>query len=289
MFKNKYLNECYERYGFVVIRKFFSEEQLKTIGQKYYELFPQRPVNMPGMWATQQYQNGQSQLELAELLLGHFGNRANEIFNARFRTGVVMDKFPGLLSECKPHRDWSVTDEKRFESAVIWSSLKDITMKNGPVYFLPGSHKASTFLQVPFAEWPYQKFEAIIKKYSQIVLVNKGDLVVYSSRVVHGSLPNLSGEDRPVITMGITDFDAQLVYYYKDAEMGDEPVEGYNVESEFFHTHRFGTRPDNRTPDFIVEQEVKAYDQASFEEMCMSLPTLSADYDTAYPFQEMST
>lgn len=129
------------------------------------------------------------------------------------------------------HQDWVFVDEEGgYTSATLWIALSDIVKKNGSVGFLPGSHNDFNFRFVPMqvCETPYSDVQEELAETLIIEELKKGEALIWDHRVLHGSLPNLSEEDRLVSSIAITHADAPMQMVYKlpnDEKIGIFPID----------------------------------------------------------------
>jgi hypothetical protein len=265
------LNQSFEHDGFVVLQNFYTEADIEAVAKVYYALY--KEVAADGMWASNYAYSEEYQRPLTDLLMEISVPKLQRWFNdCRIITGVIMDKFKGPSSESLPHRDWTITDETKYDGWLIWSPLQDITRDNGMLYALPGSHKRFYGVQAAVTPWPYLPFTDIIKKYSRELLLRRGDAVVYSNRLIHGSYPNTTNERRPIITMGCLQREADLLYFYKDKQQANALIEIYKVHDiSFFHQHDHQTRPKDLKLLGTTLDGYERFTAQSFEQACREL------------------
>jgi ectoine hydroxylase-related dioxygenase (phytanoyl-CoA dioxygenase family) len=100
------------------------------------------------------------------------------------------------------HQDLGVANESADDSEVItaWFGLTDAPIKAGPLRVVPGSHRTGLLthcrdyegngpeFRVPYVQIPERLFDVD----HQVPLPTKaGDVILFDSQTVHGSLPNL--------------------------------------------------------------------------------------------------
>lgn len=86
----------------------------------------------------------------------------------------------------------------------VWVALEDISPESGPVTYYPGSHKLPAFDYQDISEkfrptkdlpdsFYYEQYEPFIQKAMEIhgfspeeLIINKGDLLIWSANIVHG-------------------------------------------------------------------------------------------------------
>ena len=86
----------------------------------------------------------------------------------------------------------------------VWVALEDITEENGPVFYYPGSQRLTEYdfshikstADTPSYEKNYNEYEDFIEKIVEVnklekkkFLAKKGDLLIWSSNIIHGGSP----------------------------------------------------------------------------------------------------
>ena len=104
----------------------------------------------------------------------------------------------------------------------VWVALEDITEENGPLFYYPGSQKLAeyNFAQIKnSADLPsyenYKEYESFIEKIiaankfeKKVFLAQKGDLLIWSSNILHGG--------SPVTKAGSTRWSQVSHYFFED-------------------------------------------------------------------------
>lgn len=158
-------------------------------------------------------------------------------------------------SQCPLHQDWSFVDERRHQAVSLWCPLVDITLENGPLAVVPGSHRASEPPRPNYATGEdYQQFRPLFpllrEKYARELCLSAGECLLYDGAIVHSSRPNHSNEDRVVVVAVIIPDGAQLRHYWRPSR---DAVEAFDVDEDFFLTEvEVGRRP-NREPSEVLE------------------------------------
>lgn len=158
---------------------------------------------------------------------------------------TFLVKNPNPSSTVTVHRDFSVQDEPDFSYQNIWLPIVDTTAENGQLHVLKKSH---LFFDYPLPHntlWPYLKFEQMFVKHCHVISANAGDLIIYSDKLVHGSLDNLTDKPRPVVHFGLLHPEAKLLYYYHNEKTNEVTV--YEVPYDFFFENAWGNQ-DGRFP-----------------------------------------
>ena len=131
--------------------------------------------------------------------------------NLRFHHGKVNSKLPGSATEVKWHQDFPFQPMTNDDIITCLLFLDDVTLKNGPLEVIPGSHKGPLY-----SHWHGGIFTGavdpniIAEQNKKIVSCTgkAGSVCLMHASLLHGSAPNLSDNAR---TLYIT------TYYAEDA------------------------------------------------------------------------
>jgi hypothetical protein len=154
-----------------------------------------------------------------------------------FTTSFVV-KEPGKKNIVPPHQDWSFVDETKYCSATIWIPLQDVNEENGALGVIPGSHKLFDYPRSspsPQSKSPLSDHIFTLFPYTQIVPLKVGECLIFDTRLIHASPPNLTDLPRIAVCLGITDKAADLIHYYQNPKSNGKELLRYKVENNFFN------------------------------------------------------
>jgi hypothetical protein len=142
------------------------------------------------------------------------------------------------------HADWSLTDELKFQSMILWVSLMDIDETNGALHFLPGSHKYTDKVRghgLPFA---YENFDKeLLKKHEEIVCTRKGEAIIFDLSCLHYSPNNKTSKARIAFNVGLIPNEAPSLHFCSYKELNAGQMEIYEVGDEFYHQYQLNEKP----------------------------------------------
>lgn len=175
--------------------------------------------------------------QITGLLAPYWARHLDEVFTdhaVAFSTFVV--KYPGHESGMYLHDDRSFVDERRFRACTMWVPLVDTSpeLDNGCLHLVPGSHQimpAASGTNTPDWIRPYEHY---LIEHLRPVSVPAGHALVYDTKALHWSPPNLSDGPRPAIASAIYPRAAQLVHVVGD---GPHRRRIYAVDTDFFVQH----------------------------------------------------
>ncbi|MCY4418809.1 MAG: phytanoyl-CoA dioxygenase family protein [Cytophagales bacterium] len=138
------------------------------------------------------------------------------------------------------HQDWSFVDEQKFYSVTLWCPLVDVSLENGALGVIPGSHRWYEGIRpspVPPYSPPYSHLSAEMFSYLQLKEMQAGEALMFDHRLLHGSPPNRGQKDRVVVGMVLTHARAKLMHYYLIPKSPVPTVEALSIDSNFFHIY----------------------------------------------------
>ena len=129
----------------------------------------------------------------------------------RFHHGKVNSKLPGTATQIKRHQDFPFQPMTNDDLITCLLFVDDVTLKNGPLEVLPGSHKGPLYSHWHNGVFTGAVNEEVIRR--QIDKVVKctgpaGSVCMMHASLLHGSAPNLSDQSRTLYI---------ATYYSEDA------------------------------------------------------------------------
>ena len=125
--------------------------------------------------------------------------------SVRFDTGKLNMKSAGYGAPVEWHQDWAFYPHTNDDLAAVGIMLDDMTMENGPMLVVPGSHKGPVWdHHGPNGRFCGAMDPANLAKGGGGIDLSKampclgktGSITVHHVRAVHGSATNLSGRER---------------------------------------------------------------------------------------------
>jgi len=129
----------------------------------------------------------------------------------RFHHGKVNSKLPGSATQVKWHQDFLFEPMTNDDMITCLLFLDEVTLENGPLEVLPGSHTGPLYSHWHDGEFTGAVDEKIIEPQRDRILKCTGPagaVCLMHASLLHGSAPNLSDKPR---TLYIT------TYYAEDA------------------------------------------------------------------------
>ena len=105
------------------------------------------------------------------------------------------------------HQDWSVVEEDKYQTLFVWCPLIDVSVLNGGLFVLPGSHRY--FASLRSGSYPSNRYvlPAGLARLHQGHPLKAGEAILYSDALFHGSHANNGTRDRIVVTARVMERD----------------------------------------------------------------------------------
>lgn len=253
VFRSRRLERRFKRDGYVIVP--FADPEELLAARRVYEQLDSGVAT--GYYASMHSHDLDYKAAVDRELRARFWDRlARLLVDHEPVVGAFMVKHPGEDSAVPPHQDWLVTDERRFGAINCWFPLMPVDGTNGQMSVLRGSHRYIEGLRgspaFPTQIGPIS--DVIADEFLEPVDVPLGSAIIYENRLLHGTPPNRSHEERVVAYLGAAPAGSGRVHYYLRP---DGTVEGSRVHQDFFVEFNIGDRPDGdvfvEIPDYGIE------------------------------------
>lgn len=187
---------------------------------------------------------------------------------------TFLTKQPGSGGVLPLHQDPSVVDERRHRATSVWIALDDIAtnLGNGPIHVLEASHRVGYEWRGTDTQPSYlDDLDGLESLWADATPVDvaAGDVLLWDSRLLHGSPPNDSGLPRRALA-GVCVARATPLCHAVAAE-GDR-VEILRVDEQFFvETSPRATR-DTLPTGYPVIATVPRADEPTSTEALLARP-----------------
>ena len=232
LLRNPSLQQQFERDGFVTIR-LLSPDQIQDLLALYRRTMPQQSVT--GLYESSRNNPYELNRLINDVIRQQVSEAAKGIFlPSRIYGGTFMVK-SHVNSEMLPlHQDWSLVEEQQYSTLFVWCPLVDVSVLNGGIFALPGSHR--WFKVLRSGTYPSNRYvlPEQLHGYVKDIPLQAGEAILYDDALFHGTHANNGDADRIVITAQVIEDKAPLVYFHKSSET---QVEVYEGSPEFYLKH----------------------------------------------------
>lgn len=241
---DKKLNDLFNRDGYVIVTLLSSEEIKKMLS--FYN--QNQPVyrNAFTSFATDNYDyRKQVDTEIKSVLSPAF---AELFIRHQPFWGNIFTKTPGSFA-IPLHADFQYVEEPENISVNVWSPLVDITLDNGPLGVIRGSHRVVHSMRGTNVTNHYrQHAQEMQDKFGDLLLLKAGEAIIYDHRLLHFSGANNSATNRIAITLVGTPIGKQIIHYYA-ADENSTTIYKYHINSvdDFLKT-KFLQKPGHLVP-----------------------------------------
>lgn len=230
VFRDENHQREFEKNGFIIL-PFYTPQEISELEALYYRLHPK---DEQGFFPSTFSNNKQYRTE-ADSEIRRIGSRSIEQYckDVKVVCGSFIVKAPGPDSGMCVHQDMSLVDESRFTGINIWVPLVDLTIENGTLFVLPGSHRLfPTYRSSSIPEFFSDVMDDMID-YLQPVIIKAGQAVFFDQSIVHFSPPNFSNKIRIVTNTYFTHKSTEFRTYYWNKEQADNKIEVFAQDDNF--------------------------------------------------------
>ncbi len=230
VFRDENTQSEFEKNGFVIL-PFYNHEEVKELNALYHHLHPQDEKGFfPSTFSKDKKYRYEADAEIKRI-----GKRSIEKYcqDVKVVCGSFIVKSPGRESGMCVHQDMSLIDESRFTGINIWAPLVDLTIENGALFVLPGSHRIfPTYRGSSIPEFFSAVMDDMID-YLKPVIIKAGEAVFFDQSIIHFSPPNYSDKIRIVTNTYFTHKTTEYRTYYWNKEEYGNAVEAFAQEDDF--------------------------------------------------------
>jgi hypothetical protein len=242
-------HEHYLKYGWCVVKNVVKDEEINSFMNTFTEI-----SKLEG------FELDKNLLNSGRLFNPEIRKKTQDVINHNAKTilprmfdmnktdphtgGAYQVKPPHENSDLLIHQDSTVIDETKDYCLFVWIPFCDVTMQNGVISFVSGSHLWGNTQRSLGVPWQFRNHTKTLYTFAKPVTLSKGDVLVFDPACIHASAPNLSKEIRHAITITVLRKNYQLVYYFRNKEIDDKLVEKYYVDENFYYGYDFISKPD---------------------------------------------
>ncbi len=270
VFRDENHQRDFEKNGFIIL-PFYDIQEINELDALYHRLHPK---DEKGFFPST-FSNDKNYRNEADSEIKRIGNRSIEKYCCDIKVvcGSFIVKSPGPESGMCVHQDISLVDESRFTGINIWVPLIDLTIENGTLFVLPGSHRIfPTYRGSSIPEFFSPVMDDMID-YMQPVIIKAGEAVFFDQSIIHYSPPNFSNGIRIVTNTYFTHQSSEFRTYYWDKNNANQ-VEAFAQDDNFMtNFEQFGENIKDRPKvgkslgvvDYNFPLADKNYFEAHFE------------------------
>ena len=248
LFKDPQLQEQINEKGFVTL-PFIGKAELAELRSFYSEIHPDgAPGKIDGIHMTTWCEDYDYKMMVADRLADIYKKPCEDVFeDYRTLNNVFIVKDSGE-TPFKVHQDWNVVDEKENFAINVWIPLYDITMNEGGLWVVEGSHKIDRHVRGSAYLFPdYSPFNDELEKAAKSVSLKAGEAIVFYVNIIHGSPSNYGETERIASCFSVIPKNAPLnIYFQKEV---DDPLEVHSPNDDFvYHYKHLRTETFERAP-----------------------------------------
>lgn len=229
VFKEQETQLSFEKNGFVIL-PFYTPEEIKELNELYHKLHPKDELG----FFPSTFSKDKNYRAIADEEIRRIGSRSINQYcqNIKVVCGAFIVKNIGIDSGMCVHQDMSLVDESRFTGINIWVPLVDLTIENGALFVLRGSHRMTPTYRGSSIPECFSPVMNEVIDFLEPVTVKAGEAVIFDQSIIHFSPPNFSDDIRIVTNTYFTHQDAEFRTYYWNKDFGNN-VEAFAQDNSF--------------------------------------------------------
>jgi hypothetical protein len=239
-FKDPSTREAFARSGYTVVPGMFAQNvpQLTAIYRSMLgALDASDPYFEPPMTGTTTIGSVALRRRICDDVSTIIAPRLGELLDDyRFLGAGFRVKQAGPHSALPQHQDPTMVDEERYWSMNVIVPIVDTTPDNGALRVVPGSHRTMPKLRSldlqdraeTFA--PHELTDPLV----ETVPMRAGDAIFYLNALLHGSGPNMTTQERPLVMGTLLSRDTPMTVYFRSPH-NPRILERYEVPDDYFN------------------------------------------------------
>lgn len=241
--------DSYAKNGYAIIRNIVTNELIEIIKCTYEKLTKSEKFHESESFITSANYSKELQACVHESLKDVNKILLPKIFNTDAIHSDILNllvlKYSNKPEPLLPHLDVSLVDEFMAPTTYLWVPTEYVDKLNGTLMVLPGSHHWATWQRThdQYASPIKSHLKPLLKKMTPITL-NKGDLIIFDSSLIHASVANTSKNVRIAMNTGVVPKGFDLVHYQR---LNNKKIEKYIIDINFWEEGHY-TNP-NSVPD----------------------------------------
>lgn len=261
---------AYIKNGYVVIKKVIDDDAINSVLRLHEEI-----SKMPGYFESDKLETSIAfGTEIHQKVIKEIQTISTNIFNSILDPNLCHYDFGGgIIIKNKgcwfaPHQDCSIIDEYKGTTSYAWMPTVTMNDNNGTFYAIPGSHRWAAWQRSSqHTSWPLKKFEQLLWNNMIPIYVEKGDILLFDSALIHASGDNKTDQKRIAFNACIIEKKAQHIQYVLDKKTPKGKIEKFLVDIEYWYKGNLWGRPKGYkrevekliypkllTEKFIIEQ-----------------------------------
>ena len=183
--------------GYVILRNVISDEELSIVYDEYLEIQENNDFVVNDKFESSgNFKSVELQKRIfifIQDLMNKVAPRFADLSNCDIGDGGAFFIKPNTdKSRLEPHQDSTVIDENKEYAIFVWIPLCNITKNNGALYVLPKSHLWGNTYRSQHIPWAFRNIHKQLWEYMEPIYLNKGDIVLFDSSIIHASEKNNS-------------------------------------------------------------------------------------------------
>ncbi|XP_063240666.1 LOW QUALITY PROTEIN: phytanoyl-CoA dioxygenase, peroxisomal-like [Bacillus rossius redtenbacheri] len=258
--------QFYRDNGFIKLENVFSDAEFEVISREYDKVFERKKSqNLEATWkgdiVRKETQNKEVSVLSIHNLQYHSSVFTDVITHRRLldavqdATGMSDILLHHTKAHVKPpekgapfpmHQDYHYFPFKKHSMVAVFIHMDDTTPENGGLAVYPGSHKLGPLedkgTEIDGMKYHYVDQERFPLSKATPVLARKGDVLIFSYLLVHGSYINSSEKERRMLLIQLMSADDEPLSQTNSTPAQGLVLRGENVGKDARHAMRFDNK-----------------------------------------------
>ena len=258
LFRDRILQEEFEQEGFVVLDVFSPSDvvEMMTTYRSFLELTD--PTRFAHLAASCGVPEKEAKRIAKDGLDSICHKRFKTVFDdasTDFIAGTFLIKTAGSRTkENILHQDLPMVDESTTYGIYSWTPITPTNKDSGRLFIVPRSHTLGTRQRTGPVSFNLTDDGLTAVGLSRIVLnVEIGQTVFFDTALIHGSLSNLSQQDRVAVNYFVKPIEAQYLYFGQNSE-NPSAVDVYEIDKDFYYYNQLdplGSQPNKNELKYL--------------------------------------
>lgn len=196
----------------------------------------------------------------------------------QFISFSYLVKSVGEKSMLDIHQDWTITDEQKGWSYILWIPLMDANIENGTMHALRGSHLFPDNIRGGGIFPKYMANRELAMKHMVPYEVRRGEAIIFNSRLIHYSPINKTNIPRVAAVGTLTPLGMPLKLHNGSMVDGKLKVKAYHVPNDFYLKYTNFMAQKDEVPEFaefnheVANPNVDSISDAAFQQLLDTIP-----------------
>ena len=207
---------------------FLQETDIKELVNYYFSSQPEDPQHFYSSTHSADFKFRKTSSEFIKKIVSE--RITDFLVDYKLLGGAFVIKPPHGKGLLPPHQDWNIVDEEKTRSYNLWIPLVNVTVENGAVHVLKGSHNRIPTYRGPGIDSIFKNIEKHVWLHLKPLIMGAGEALLYDHALLHASPVNQSNEIRLGIVCGVIPLNSNMQLHFHTGSI----IATYEADESFF-------------------------------------------------------